>query len=203
MLGRVVRWSLERPRLVAFACLWFLAWGVLSMRDVRFDLLPDLAPAQTTIQTEAPGLVAEQVENLVTRPIENTLVGADGIAQVHSDSVQGLSVITVRFAPGANPYRARDAVSERLSALGGALPAGVSPPRIAPLTSRDADVAKIGFTSDKLDPMALRDVVRWTVRPRLLTAPGVAQVAVYGGQTREILVKARPGDLYVMFVVFV
>ena len=195
MLGRVVRWSLERPRLVAFACLWFLAWGVLSMRDVRFDLLPDLAPAQTTIQTEAPGLVAEQVENLVTRPIENTLVGADGIAQVHSDSVQGLSVITVRFAPGANPYRARDAVSERLSALGGALPAGVSPPRIAPLTSRDADVAKIGFTSDKLDPMALRDVVQWTVRPRLLTAPGVAEVAVYGGQTREILVKARPGDL--------
>jgi CzcA family heavy metal efflux pump len=195
MLGRVVRWSLERPRLVAFACLWFLAWGILSVRDTRFDLLPELAPAETTIQTEAPGLVAEQVENLVTRPIESALIGASGIAQVHSDSVQGLSVITVRFAPGADPYRARDAVSERLSALTGDLPAGVSSPRIAPLTSRDADILKIGFTSDKLDPMALRDVVQWTVRPRLLAASGVAQVAVYGGQTRRIEVRARPGDL--------
>ena len=87
MLGRVVRWSLERPRLVAFACLWFLVWGVLSMRDARFELLPELAPAQTTIQTEAPGLAAEQVETLVTRPIESALIGAVGVAQVHSLSL--------------------------------------------------------------------------------------------------------------------
>ena len=194
MLAGAVRWSLERPRLIAWACLWFLIWGAFSVRDIGFDLLPDLAPAEMNLRTEAPGLVAEQVENLVTRPIETTLIGVPGVAQVHSDSVQGLSTITIRFALGADPYRARAAVTERLSALSGTLPSGVSPPRIAPLTSRNAEVLTIGFTSDKLDPMALRDVVQWTARPRLLAA-GVAQVAVYGGQTRRIEVRARPGDL--------
>jgi CzcA family heavy metal efflux pump len=195
MLGKVVRWSLERPRLIAWACLMFLIWGAFTARDTRFDLLPDLAPAQTTIQTEAPGLVAEQVENLVTQPIENTLIGPTELADIHAESVQGLSIITVRFAAGADPDRARQAVSERLSRIAGALPEGVSPPRIAPLTSRGADVLRIGFTSARLDPMALRDVVEWTVRPRLFAAAGVARVAVYGGQTRRIEVRARPGDL--------
>lgn len=195
MLAKVVRWSLERPRLIAWACVWFLIWGVFFMRDARFDLLPELAPAETSIQTEAPGLVAEQVETLVTQPIESGLIGANGVTQVHSESVQGLSTVTVRFAANADPYRVRQAVSETLSALAGGLPGGVSPPRLAPLTSRGADVIKIGFTSDKLDPMALRDLVQWTVRPRLLTAAGVARVAVYGGQTRRIEVRARPGDL--------
>jgi len=195
MLAKVVRWSLERPRLIAGLCLAFLIWGTLSARDTPFDLLPDLAPAETTIQTEAPGLVADQVENLVTQPIENGLIGAAGVAKVHAESVQGLSIVTVRFAVGADPAVARQAVSERLSAIAGALPAGVSPPRVAPLTSRGADVLKIGFTSDKLDPMALRDLVQWTVRPRLLAAAGVARVAVYGGETRRIEVRARPGDL--------
>ncbi len=194
MLARVVRWSLERPRLIAWACLWFLTWGVLSVRDTRFDLLPDLAPAQTTIQTEAPGLVAGQVETQVTRPIENVLIGAPGVAQVQSDSVQGLSNITVRFAAGADPDRTREALSERLAGLG-ALPAGVSAPRIAPLTARGGDLLKIGFSSGRLDPMALRDVVQWSVRPRLLTVAGVARVAVYGGQIRRIEVRARPGEL--------
>ncbi|MDB5482334.1 MAG: efflux transporter permease subunit, partial [Caulobacteraceae bacterium] len=195
MLAAVVRWSLERPRLIAWACLWFLVCGALWVRDIPFDLLPELAPAETTIQTEAPGLVAEQVENLVTRPIETLLIGAAGVAAVHSESVQGLSVITIRFAPGAEPYRVREGIAERLSSVAGALPDGVSPPRLAPLTPRRALVLEIGFTSARLDPMALRDVVQWTVRPRLLAAAGVARVAVYGGQTRRIEVRARPADL--------
>src|SRR5580693_723023 len=195
MMASVVRWSLERPRLIAWACLWFLIWGGLAARDARFDLLPDLAPAETTVQTEAPGLVAEQVENQITRPIESALIGATGVAQVHSESVQGLSNITVRFAAGADPKSVREALSERLSGLAGVLPEGVASPRIAPPTSDGADVLEIGFTSDRLDPMALRDVVQWTVRPRLLAAAGVARVAVYGGQVRRIEVRARPGDL--------
>jgi len=195
MLGRVVRWSLERPRLIAWACIWFLAWGAFFMRDVKFDLLPELAPAETSIQTEAPGLVAEQVETLVTQPLESSLIGAPGVARVHSESTQGLSTITVRFAPGADPYRARQALAENLAAEASALPDGVSPPRLAPLTSPGADVLEIGFTSTRLDPMALRDLVQWTVRPRLLSAAGVARVAVYGGQVRRIEVRARPGDL--------
>src|SRR3984957_4351003 len=104
MLGPVVRWSLERPRLIAWACFWFLAWGVFFMRDVKFDLLPELAPAETSIQTEAPGLVAEQVETLVTQPLESALTGEPGVAAVHSQSTQGLSTITVQFAQGADLY---------------------------------------------------------------------------------------------------
>ena len=202
MLARVVRWSLERPRLIAWACLWFLAWGVFFMRDARFDLLPELAPAETRIQTEAPGLVAEQVETLVTQPLESALIGAPGVAQVHSESTQGLSTITVRFAAGADPYRTRQALAENLAAEASALPGGVAPPRLAPLTAPDAEVLDLGFTSDKLDPMALRDLVQWTVRPSLLSAAGVARVAVYGGQTRRIEVRARPADLSVWVLGF-
>ncbi len=194
MLARLVRWSLEQPRLIAWACVLFLIWGAFEVRQARVDLLPNLAPAETTIQTEAPGLVAEQVEDLVTRPIENRLVGATGVAGVQSQSVAGLSLITIRFSDGVDPYRARQSVSEGLAALSGALPSAASPPRIAPLSDRGA-VTKIGFTSAKLDPMALRDLVQWTVRPRLLAAAGVAEVAIYGGQTRRIEVRARPADL--------
>jgi CzcA family heavy metal efflux pump len=195
MLAQVVRWSLERPRLIAWACVWFLAWGVFFLRDAKFDLLPDLTPAEASIQTEAPGLVADQVETQVTQPLESALIGAAGVAQVHSESTQGLSTITVSFAPGVDPYRARQALAESLAAQAGALPEGVSPPRLASLTAPGADVLKLGFTSAKLDPLALRDLVQWTVRPRLLGAAGVARVAVYGGQTRRIEVRARPGDL--------
>lgn len=195
MLAGIIRWSLERPRLIAWACVWFVVWGLFYVHDVRLDFLPNLAPAETTIQTEAPGLVAEQVEQLVTRPIESALIGSAGVGAVASQSVQGLSMITVRFADGTDPYRARQSVAEGLSAVSGTLPASVAAPRIAPLTSEGSEVIQLGFTSDKLDPMALRDLIQWTVRPRLLATPGVASVSVYGGQTRRIEVRARPADL--------
>jgi len=195
VLARVVRWALERPRLIAWACVWFLAWGVFFMRDAKVELMPDLAPAETRIQTEAPGLVAEQVETFVTQPLESVLIGAPGVAHVRSESTQGLSTIVVRFAEGADPRRVRQALSENLAAEAGSLPQGVGPPRLAPLAAPGPDVLKLGFTSARLDPMALRDVVQWTLRPRLLSVPGVARVAVYGGQTRRIEVRARPGDL--------
>jgi CzcA family heavy metal efflux pump len=195
MLSRIVRWSLQRPRLIGLACLWFLAFGLFYVRDMRVDLLPNLAPAETIIHTEAPGLVAEQVEDLITRPIERAVVSAEGVADVRSESTQGLSAITISFGEGVNSYRARQAVTESLSAVAGALPAGVAPPRITPLTSAGSHVLEIGFTSDKLDPLALLDLVQWTVRPRLQTVAGVARVSVYGGRTRRIEVRARPADL--------
>jgi Cu/Ag efflux pump CusA len=200
MLGAVVRWSLERPRLIAWACVGFLIWGALSLRDSQVDLIPEIAPARTTIHTEAPGLVAEQVETLVTHPIEASILGAAGVARVRSESVQGLSIVTVDFAPKADPTRVREAVAERLGTLGGVQPNGVGPPRMAPLTSVGGRVLRIGFTSDtrpydEKAAMALRDEVDWTVRPRLLAAAGVGRVAVYGGLIRRLEVRARPGDL--------
>jgi len=193
-LALIVRWALARPRLVVGAALWFLVLGVLFARDTPIDLLPNLAPASATITTDAPGLVAEQVEQSVTLPIENTLIGAAGVAHVESRSLQGLSIITVRFARGADPYRVRQLLAENLGRVA-ALPLGVAPPRLLPLTAPGATVLQIGFTGDKLDAMALRDLVQWTVRPRLLSVAGVARVAIHGGDVRRIEVRARPGDL--------
>ena len=193
MLARVVRWSLDRPRLALAVSAVFVAAALLVVRQAPLDLLPDLAPAQAVIQTNAPGLAAEQVEQLVTRPIESAIAGAPGVAHVHSDSVQGLSVVTATLAQGSDPARVREALAERIAALP-ALPGGAGSPRIAPMTA-GGEVRLIGFTSGKLDAMGLRDVVAWTVRPRLLAAPGVAQVSVYGGEVRRIEVRARPGDL--------
>jgi len=195
MLGRVIRWCLLRPWVVVLTGLALLAGGLWWTRDLPAEIFPALSPAQTVIQAEAPGLVAEQVEQLVTRPIENALGGVPGVAQVRSQSVQGLSVVTLDFAAGAEPGPIRQTVVERLTQVGGTLPAGVAAPRIAPLTATAGDVLKIGFTSQTLDPMALRNVIQWTARPRLLATPGVANVALYGGQVRRVEVRARPGDL--------
>ena len=194
MLAAIVRWSLERPRLIAGLAALFLIWGVAYVRDLRFELLPNLAPAETTILTESPGLSAEQVEDLVTRPIENGLVGARDVGRIRSKSIQGLSVITVRLADGADPYRARQFLTESLATISG-LPPNASAPKIAPLTSENANVLMIGLVSDHLDPLTLRDLAQWTVRPRLLAAQGVAQVSIHGGQVRRLEVRARPADL--------
>jgi CzcA family heavy metal efflux pump len=194
VLRPVVRWSLHRPHLVAWAWLWVLVLGGVYLTTAQIDVLPNLAPVQATVETEAPGLVAEQVEETVTQPIESALLGTAGVAGVESRSIQGLSIVTVRFSSDADPYRVRQSVTENLGRLG-ALPPGVSSPRLSPLTAPGPAVMTIGFTSAKLDPMALRDLVQWVVRPRLLSTAGVANVAVYGGQVRRIEVRARPGDL--------
>ena len=195
MLSAIVRWSLARPRLVAVAALVLLIYGGLTLSRAKFDVFPDFVPAQAEVQTEAPGLTAEQVEQLVTRPVEQAVNGAAGVAAVRSESIQGLSVVSVVFAEGSDPYRARQVVAEALGEINGTLPAGVDAPKVAPLTSSTMDLLKVGFTSDKLSPMALRDVVQWTVRPRLLAAAGVARATVYGGEVRRFEVRARPADL--------
>lgn len=194
MLRRAVRWSLHRPHLLAWACIWALILGGLFVSDIPIDLLPNLAPVEVTIETEAPGLVAQQVEETVTDPIESALLGTAGVSGVSSRSAQGLSVIVVRFAPEADPTSSRQLVSENLARVG-ALPPGVSAPRVSPPVAPGPDLLAIGFTSDKLSAMDLRDLVAWTVRPRLLSARGVSSVALYGGQIRRIEVQARPGDL--------
>ena len=195
MLSAIVRWSLQRPRLVSVLALLLLAYGVSVLMRARFDVFPEFVPAQAEIQTEAPGLTAQQVEQLVTRPVEQAVNGAAGVAAVRSESIPGLSVVSVIFAEGSDPYRARQVVSESLGEAVSSLPAGVQPPKVAPLTSSTMDLLKVGFTSDKLSPMALRDLVQWTVRPRLLAARGVARATVYGGQVRRIEVRVRPADL--------
>lgn len=195
MLAAAIGWSIRHPWLVVWACLVLAVLGGLYDRDAKLDIFPPISPAETSIETEAPGLVAEQVERLVTQPLESVLLGATDVTAVRSDSIQGLSVIRIQFAPRADPLQVQQYVSSRVAAAVRDLPAGVQAPRIEPLTSSAGEILKIGFTSGRLTAMQLRSVVQWSVRPRLLSTPGVARVTVYGGEIRRIEVRARPADL--------
>ncbi|MBC7668384.1 MAG: efflux RND transporter permease subunit [Gemmatimonadaceae bacterium] len=195
MLSLIVRVCLRHPGIVLLCALLLLGFGGATVVSARYDVFPEFVPPQASVQTEATGLTPEQVEALVTRPLETVINGANGVAAVRSESIQGLSVITVIFVEGSDPFRARQVVAEALSEAAGRLPAGVSAPKLSPLTSSTMDLLKIGFTSDRLSPMALRDLVQWTVRPRMLATPGVARATIFGGDQRRLEVRVRPTDL--------
>ncbi|MEZ5559737.1 MAG: efflux RND transporter permease subunit [Pseudomonadales bacterium] len=195
MLAYIVGMSLRFPRLVVLGAILLVAYGVVGLSQAEFEVFPEFVPAQAGVQAEAPGFSASQVEQLVTRPIEDAINGATGVASVRSKSTQGLAVVDVVFREGEDPYRARQVVAERLAEAAGRLPAGVSAPSISPLTSSTMDLLKIGMVSDSLSPMALRDLVQWTVRPRLLAVPGVARVNIFGGELRRIEVHVRNLEL--------
>lgn len=195
MLHWIVRQALRFPWLIVFLSALLLVLGVQTVRHAAYDVFPEFVPPQATVQTEAPGYVAEQVETLVTRPIEAIVGGTNGVETVRSETIQGLSVLTITFKAGIDPFRARQQVAEALADARSQLPANVGTPVITPLTSSTMDLLKIGFVSDKLSPMALRDLVQWTVRPRLIAAPGVARANVFGGERRRIEVRVRPSDL--------
>jgi CzcA family heavy metal efflux pump len=161
-------------------------WGALHS---PLDVFPDFVPTQVEIQTEAPGFAPRQVEELITRPIENAVNGAAGLATLRSESIPGLSVVTISFASGVDVHIARQGISERLSQLGSTLPAGVGPPKLSPLVSSTMDLLKIGLLSDKVDPYTLRDTADWVIKPRLLAVPGVAHVIVFGGAQRQIQIQ--------------
>src|ERR1700761_3704483 len=166
-----------------------LAVGFWTARSAPLDVFPDFVPTTVDIQTEAPGFTAQQVEQLVTKPIENAVNGATGLATIRSESIPGLSVIKIQFADNINLYNARQGISERLGELGSALPLGVDTPRLSPLTSSTMDLLKIGLTSDKLTPFELRDQADWIMKPALLAVPGVAHVIVFGGAVRQLQIQ--------------
>jgi CzcA family heavy metal efflux pump len=174
---------------VATLTLITLLAGFWAARNAPLDVFPDFVPSTVDIQTEAPGFTAEQVERLVTKPIENAVNGATGLATIRSQSIPGLSVINIQFTDNINLYNARQGISERLSELGSSLPSGVEAPKLSPLTSSTMDLLKIGLTSDKLDPFTLRDRADWVMKPALLAVPGVAHVIVFGGAVREIQIQ--------------
>ena len=158
-------------------------WGALS---APLDVFPEFVPSQVEIQTEAPGLAPQQVEELVTKQVENAVNGTSGLATMRSESIPGLSVVTITFADNVDVHIARQGIAERLSELGSTLPAGVGTPKLSPLVSSTMDLLKIGLLSDKVDAYALRDTADWIIKPRLLAVPGVAHVIVFGGNVRQI-----------------
>ena len=194
-LKSLVRWCIINAWLVVIAAVLLAAVGIATVETARYDVFPEFVPPQATVQTEAPGLVAEQVEALVTRPLENAINGANGVQSVRSESVQGLSVINVTFREGEEPFRSRQVVSEAVSQAAQQLPTTVSAPVVTPLTSSTMDLLKIGMTSDKLGPMDLRNFAETVVRPRLLATQGVARAVIYGGEEPRYEIRIRPSDL--------
>ena len=195
MLTALVTFSLRfRGVVIALACV-LLAYGTHVARRAELDVFPDFAPPQVTVQTESPGLSPEQVESLVTRPVEDALNGTGGLDSIRSESIQGLSVITVVFKDGTDVLVARQMLAERLVETAARLPAGVKTPKMTPLTSATMDLLKIGLLSTNRTPMELRTLADWTIRPRLLAVPGVAKVSVFGGEVRQLQVQVRPDRL--------
>ncbi|HYL04371.1 MAG TPA: efflux RND transporter permease subunit [Steroidobacteraceae bacterium] len=185
MLASIVRASLAHPRIVTALSLLIALLGVGALLSARFDVFPDFAPPHVLVQAEAPGMDATQVESLVTRPLENLLEGAENVEVVRSTSSQGLAAIQVVFGRGSNPYLQRQVITERLADASALLPAGTGPPLLSPLSSSMEYLLHFGFTSDRLSPLELRDLVRWTLKPQILAVPGVAQAQIFGGDSRE------------------
>ncbi len=192
MLNGMVRFAVRRPGIVIGLALTLVVYGVTVVARAKLDVFPEFAPPQVSIQTEAPGLSPDQVEVLVTTPIENAVNGVNGLAVIRSQSIQGLSVITVILAEGTDLLRARQMIAERLGELSGQLPATARAPVLSPLTSSSSTVLVLGITSTHRTMMEQRSFVDWVLRPRLLATPGVAKVAVFGGEVRQLQILADP-----------
>lgn len=185
MLATIVRGSLANPRIVTALSLLGALLGVGALLTARLDVFPDFAPPHLLVQAEAPGLDATQVEAMVTRPLEDLLAGAENVAVVRSTSSQGLGALRVVFGRDSDPYLQRQLVAERLADASALLPAGAGPPLLSPLSSSMEYLLHFGFTSDRLSPLELRDLIRWSIKPQLLAVPGIAQAQIFGGDVRE------------------
>ena len=192
MFAAIIERALAHRHVVLTLAAAFFLYGTWVAGHAPLDVLPDFAPPQVDVQTEAPGFAPDQVERLVTLPIESALGGVLGLEALRSESIQGLSVINAVFVDATDVYLARQAIAERLADIGPRLPAGVLPPRLSPLTSATMDVLNIGLTSVTQSPVDLRTLADWTIRPRLLMVPGVARVNVFGGEIRQVHVEVRP-----------
>lgn len=195
MLSKLVTFSLRHRWVVLILAATIIAYGAFTTTRIKLDVFPEFAPPMVVIQTEAPGFSPEQVEALVSSPLEAALNGTPQLASIRSESIQGLSAITLIFDERADIYRVRQSVAERLSEVATHLPAGVEPPRIGPLTSSTSLALVFGLTSAERTPMELRSFADWTLRPRLLSVPGVGKVDVFGGEVKQLQIEVDPEKL--------
>lgn len=195
MLGRLVHFALAQRVLVLALAGLLVVLGVRAGRDVPLDVFPEFAPPMVEIQTEAPGLSTEEVESLVTVPIETAVNGVPGLMTLRSKSVLGLSSVQILFERGSDVIRARQMVGERIAQVQPRLPLAARQPVLMPPLSSTSRAMKVGLSSTKLDQMQLSELVRWTIRPRLMAVPGVANVAVWGQRDRQLQVLVDPDRL--------
>jgi Cu/Ag efflux pump CusA len=205
MLGNIVKWVISRRWLVVLATVTISLWTLYVIPQMPLDVLPAFAPPQVEIQAEAPGLAPEEVESLVTLPIESAINGTPGVTAVRSSSSAGISAVRAIFSSNTDIYLARQLITERLQQAVSKLPSGVEPPQLSPTTSPVGLVLQYAFTlvdgdgaSSSTQPNALmevRRIVDWQVTNRLLAVPGVSQVLTFGGDERQFQVLVDPVKL--------
>ena len=195
MLSAIIKWAIARRWLVIVGAMILSIWIFRTIVQMPLDVFPPFAPPQVEIQTEAAGLAPEEVESLVTLPIESAINGTAGVSAVRSSSAASISVVRVIFNWGTNIYQARQLVTERLQSARSKLPASVETPQIAPISSPIGTILTYAFTSKNNDLMETRRLVDWQVTNRLLAVSGVAQVIVFGGDVRQYQVLVAPEKL--------
>ena len=195
MLNRIIKFSLDNRLFILVAAILLMIGGIWTMNRTEVDVFPDLNAPTVVIMTEAGGMAAEEVEQLVTFPIETAVNGATGVRRVRSSSTTGFSVVWVEFDWGTDIYLARQIVSEKLTVVNEELPENVGNPTLGPQSSILGELLIIGLTSDTTSMLDLRTIADWTIRPRLLSTGGVAQVAVLGGDIKEYQVLIHPAKM--------
>jgi CzcA family heavy metal efflux pump len=192
MLDRIIRWSLNNRIVTLFGAVVLLAAGAYAAVTLPVDVFPDLTAPTVTVLTEAHGMAAEEVETLITFPIETAVNGASSVRRVRSSSSQGISIVWVEFEWDTDIFQARQIVSEKLQLVGAQLPSGIDPPVLAPITSIMGEIMLVGMRSDRHSEMDVRSAAEWIVRKRLLAVEGVSQVVPIGGEVKQYQVRVRP-----------
>ncbi len=195
MLNRILQVSLQNRLFVLLAAALLTASGIFVFRNMNVDVFPDLTAPTVTILTEAHGMESEEVEKLVTYQLETAMNGSPNVRRIRSSSAAGISIVWIEFEWGTDIYRARQIVSERIPMVRENLPSGVGSPTMAPISSIMGEVMLLGIRSDSLSPMELRTLADWTIRPRIKSIGGIANVIVIGGDYKQYQVLANPEKL--------
>lgn len=196
MLNRIIKFSLDNRLAVIVISALLLIYGAIVLLRTEVDIFPDLNAPTVVVMTEAPGMAPEEIERVVTYPVETSVNGATGVRRVRSASATGLSSVWVEFDWGTNVYRARQIVAEKLSEIEGALPPGVGKPTLGPQSSILGEIMIIGLTADSITSAEeLRTIADSRIRPRLLSLSGVSSVSVIGGDAREYQILLDPASM--------
>ncbi len=197
MLNALIKWSLKRRRLVLGLGLLLIAVSAYRVPQIPVEVFPELNAPTVTIMTEAPGYAPEEVERAVTFPIETVLNGIPGLRRLRSSSALGLSIVWAEFDFGADIYRNRQFIAERLTRLQAVLPENIHPPEMTPVSSLAGEIMLLGLTSPEgsVSPLELRRIAEFSLRPRLLAVTGIAQVTALGGELPEFQILVKPDEL--------